>query len=123
MAESIIGGKTLVFSVHVVKASLFLQQEKNEYDMSRQLKRSGTSIGANVAEALNASSRKDFIYKMTLALKEANEVFYWIQILIRTDYNHEIISNLENPCREIIKILKSIILTSKSKLNHPSPKI
>ncbi|MCD6233445.1 MAG: four helix bundle protein [Candidatus Marinimicrobia bacterium] len=78
MAKSIIAEKTLDFSVNVVKASQFLNQEKYEYDISRQLKRAGTSIGANVSEALNASSRKDFIHKMTLALKEANEAFYWI---------------------------------------------
>jgi four helix bundle protein len=122
MAKSIIAEKTLDFSVNIVKASQFLNQEKHEYDISRQLKRAGTSIGANVSEALNASSRKDFIHKMTLALKEANEAFYWIQILKRTDYNHEIISNLEYPCHEIIKILRSIILTSKNRLNHSTLK-
>jgi len=103
MRKSIITKKTLPFSVKVVKASNYLKDNKHEYDMSRQLLRSATSIGVNVVEALNGVSKKDFINKISISLKEANETYYWITLLSQTDYKNELIDNLIHPCKEIIK--------------------
>ena len=88
----------------------------NEYVLSKQLLRSGTSIGANVEEAQAAQSRKDFISKMSIASKEARESKYWIDLLIKTDYlnkNDKHVQTLVNEIEEIIKLLTSIVKTSQ----------
>ena len=117
MKENIILEKTMDFSVRVVKLYKYLCSDKNEYVMSKQLLRCGTSIGANVHEATNGHSDKDFLAKMYIALKEATETEYWINLLLRTDYltleqNNSILAD----CIEIKKILTAIIKSKKTNL-------
>ena len=87
MAESItVQQKSRLFAVRIVRLYQYLCREKNEYVLSKQLLRSGTSIGANVAESECAFSRKDFLAKMYIAFKECNETLYWLDLLYDTDY-------------------------------------
>ena len=111
--HNIIVDKSFQFALEIVK---FVEQLENEkrYVISKQLLRSGTSIGANVREAQNAESKADFIHKMKIAAKEADESEYWLLICKHSDgyYFNEA---LEHQVKEIIKILSKIISTSKSK--------
>ena len=110
--------KSMKFAIQIVRAYQFLCKERNEYILSNQLLRSGTSIGANVKEATRAESKADFIHKMQIALKEASESEYWIELLKQTDYFNEKQSEcLTKNCEEIIKILTSIIRTTKNNRN------
>ena len=105
--------KSFMFAIRIVNLSKYLA-DKNEYVLSKQILRSGTSIGANVAEAQQAQSTADFISKLTIALKEASETNYWLRLLNATKYitNTEF-SSLIADCREIEKLLTSIIKSSK----------
>ena len=89
MEENIVVDKSLEFAIRIVNLYKYLTTEKNEYIMSKQLMRSGTSIGANVAEGERGQSRPDFRSKMNIALKEANETYYWLRLLYRTDFLKE----------------------------------
>ena len=112
--ENIIKTKSFLFSVKVVTLYKYLSSEKKEFVMSRQLLRSGTAIGALVREAEHAESRADFIHKMSIGLKEANETEYWIDLLSATDYlEHDQFHIFKKDIKEILKILVSIIKTSK----------
>ncbi|MCY7351312.1 MAG: four helix bundle protein, partial [Cytophagaceae bacterium] len=84
--DSIIRQKSFAFAVRVVRLYKFLTEEKKEYVLSKQVLRAGTSIGANVHEAIHGQSRKDFHAKMNIALKEASEMEYWLLLLQATDY-------------------------------------
>ena len=116
-----IENKSFLFSVRVVKLCRYLQEEKREYILSKQLLRCGTSIGANVTESQQAQSRADFISKLSIALKEAVETNYWLRLLNATDYltESEFISIITD-CRELEKILTATIKTSRSS-NQKSP--
>ncbi|MEA2077699.1 MAG: four helix bundle protein [Candidatus Marinimicrobia bacterium] len=109
--------KSIQFAIRIVKAYQFLQKEKKEYVMSKQLLKSGTSIGANMKEAIQAQSKKDFLSKTNIALKEASETEFWIDILIKTNYFNEKQSSLMTDCVEINKILQTIVKTTKKNLN------
>ena len=101
--------KTFEFSVRIINLYKYLQFEKKEYVIAKQLLRSGTSIGANVAEAQRAQSMADFNAKMNISLKEANETSYWLRLLHRTDYiSDEAFMSIEKDIDEIISILVSI---------------
>lgn len=115
MKENVIYEKSFEFSIKVIKTYKVLNS-KGEYVISKQLLRSGTSIGANINEAIHAQSRKDFLSKMNISLKEAMETEYWIKLLIATDYlnNKEIL----NECIGIKKILHSIVKTTKESLKN-----
>jgi len=119
MTKSIIAQKTYQFSVRIVKIHLHLcKTEKNIYCLSKQLLRSGTSIGANVEEALGGHSEKDFSAKMSIAYKEARETRYWLRLLrdcgfVETKLFISFLKDIE----EIIKITGSIIKTVKNKSN------
>ncbi len=106
--------RTFEFSVQVIELYKFLQFEKKEYVLGKQLLRSGTSIGANVEEATAAQSKKDFIAKMNIALKEARETNYWLRLLKRTGFIKK--DNLINESSEIMNILGAIIRTSRKNL-------
>ena len=109
MSENIIEEKSFDFAVRVVKLYQHLNDEKREYTISKQLLRSGTSIGANISEAQKAQSIADFNAKMNIALKEANESEYWIRLLHRTDYlTDEEYNSIEKDAKELIAILVSI---------------
>lgn len=113
--ENIIVKKSYEIALEIVKLYKFLAEQK-EYVLSKQVLRSGTSIGANVHEAVAAESKKDFIHKLGIAVKEARETLYWLNLLLDSNYiNKEQFLFLINPCNEIIKILNSIILTTKQR--------
>jgi four helix bundle protein len=117
MAENIIKNKTFSFSLRVVKLYQFLNQEKKEYVLSKQLLRSGTAIGALVREAEQAESKMDFIHKLAIAQKEANETDYWLELLFQSEYLNETqFQSLKNDIIEINKILASIIITTKQRI-------
>jgi four helix bundle protein len=108
--------KSFAFAVRCVKLRRYLTTEKNEYVMSKQLLRCGTSIGANVKEALRGQSRPDFGTKMNISLKEASESEYWIELLQATEYiTPEQGESLLTDCRELIKLLTSIVKTTFTK--------
>ena len=106
------------FAVRIVKLKDFLIEEKKEYDISRQILRSGTSIGANVSEAQQAQSQADFLTKMNIALKEAAETKYWLKLLNATDkLTDKETKSILDECIEIEKTLYSIVRTTKKNLD------
>ena len=114
MAESVLAKKSLDFAVRVVNAVKFLRCEKKEYLMSKQILRSGTSIGANIHEAIYAQSKADFASKLSIALKEANETTYWLTLLNRTDYFAlEVYQSLRKDVDEIIRMIIASLKTVK----------
>jgi len=111
--DNLIVIKTKAFALRCIRLYKYLIEEKNEYVMSRQMLKSGTSIGANIKEAIRAQSKADFIAKMNISLKEASETEYWIELLRDSEYvSRNRITNLLNECVEIIKIITSIIKNS-----------
>ncbi|MCL2305116.1 MAG: four helix bundle protein [Planctomycetaceae bacterium] len=119
--ENIILEKSFAFAVRIVNASRYLNDSKREFVLSKQLIRSGTSVGANIEEAMGAQSDADFVSKLSIARKEARETHYWIRLLEATNFFSESESrSLLNDVDEILKILTSIILTAKSKLEKNS---
>ena len=114
--QSIIGDKSLAFAKRIAKCYVFLKDKKKETVMSKQLLRSGTSIGANVREGQYAQSKKDFISKMSIALKEAGETDYWLDVLYSVKYlNEEEYNSLNTDNDELLRLLASIVKTSKEK--------
>ena len=116
MRDNIVLDRSLEFAVRVVKLYRYLCEEKKEYVLSKQLLRSGTSIGANINEAQAGQSKADFIAKMAIASKEARESKYWINLLIKTDYlnKHDVhVQTLVNEIDEIVKLLTSIVKSSQ----------
>lgn len=112
--DNIIVDKSKAFAIRIVRAYKYLTQEKNEYLLSKQLLRSGTSIGANVKEAIRGQSKADFYAKLNIALKEASETEYWLEILYETDYiDKKLFDSIISDGREIIKLLVSITKTQK----------
>lgn len=113
--DNIIGMKTKSFAVRIIKFCKLLD-EKKEYIISKQLFRCGTSIGANVRESNNAQSKADFVSKLSIALKEADETSYWLELLLESEiidkYQYD---DLDKDLKEIIAILTSSIKTLKSK--------
>lgn len=108
--------KSFDFAVRIVKLYKYLCEEKKEFILSKQLLRCGTSIGANINEAQAGQSKADFISKMSIANKEARETKYWIELLIKTDYlniEEAYVKSLLEEINELIKILTSIVKTSK----------
>ena len=113
MKDNQIALKTHAFARRMVKAYQYILK-KNEYNMSNQLVRSGTSVGAMVKEAEFAQSKADFINKMSIALKEANETRYWLDLLHYGDYlEDDIYDSLDKDIREIISLLVAIVKSSK----------
>ena len=114
MKDNVIIDKTLEFSIRIVNLYKYLCTEQSEFVLSKQLLRSGTSIGANVREAEHAQSKADFLNKNNIALKEANETCYWLELLHRTEYiTTTMYNSIFADCEEILKILISIVKTSK----------
>lgn len=115
--DSILDQKSVAFSLRIIKAYRFLQENKNEYVLSKQLLRSGTAIGALVREAEFAESSDDFVHKLHIALKEANESDYWLLLLKESGYIDEVsYLSIKQDCKELIKLLVSIVKTTKSHL-------
>jgi len=119
MKENIIQIKSYDFAVRIVKLYQHLSKEKKEFTLSKQLLRSGTSIGANVEEAIGGQSKKDFYAKLTIAYKEARETNYWIRLLKDTNYLKEIeAKSLLKDINELLKIIGSIQKTMKAKIGN-----
>ena len=110
MASSIVGKKSRDYAIRIIGCYKYLTEQKKEPIMSKQLLRSGTSIGANTRESKNAQSRMDFLNKLNIALKEADETEYWLDLLHETNYLDDLAYNsLNSDCAEIIKMLTVII--------------
>ena len=113
--ENIIVEKSYAFSVRCVKLYKYLSEKEHDYVICKQLLRSGTSIGANIKEAIRRYSKADFASKVGIALKEASETEYWIELLRDTDYiSRQEADSMLADCVEIIKITTSIIKSSKT---------
>ncbi|NQV29466.1 MAG: four helix bundle protein [Candidatus Marinimicrobia bacterium] len=114
--ETDIKARTFDFSVRIIELYQYLRNEKKEFTLGKQLLRAGTSVGANVEEATAAQSKRDFIAKMSISLKEARETNYWLRLLKRTGYisKDELILESE----EIMNILGAIIRTSKKNMEQ-----
>jgi four helix bundle protein len=114
--ENAVQFKSYAFAIRFVKLSRYLYREKKEYILSKQILRSGTSIGANIEEAIGGHSRRDFLHKISIAYKEARETRYWLKLLrdsniLQKRYAEPIIKD----CDELIKLTASIIRTMKQK--------
>ena len=114
MEKNITKTKTMDFAIRIVKLCNYLKDNQKEFALSAQLLRSGTSIGANFREAQNAVSQKDFVNKISIALKEANETEYWLELLLRTKYlSQKEYENIYVDCNELVCLLTAIVKTSK----------
>ena len=115
--KNILEDKSFKFAVRVVKMARWLETEKREYTLSKQVLRSGTAIGALLSEADFAQSKADFVSKMSISLKEANETRYWIKLLKETEYiEDELYNSLYKDVTELLALLVSSIKTAKAKL-------
>ena len=112
--EQTVEQKSFLFAVRITKLSKYLQSSKKEHILSRQLLRSGTSIGANIAEAEQAQSKADFISKMSIALKEAAETDYWLRLLhASNELSNAEFSSIYRDCQDLEKMLTAIVKTSR----------
>jgi len=118
MRENIIKNKSFAFALRIIKLYQYLQSEKKEFILCKQVMRSGTSIGAMIRESEQAESKLDFIHKLAIAQKEANETEYWIELLHKSGYIDKVqYDSLFQEITEIRKLLSSIIKTSKENKN------
>ena len=114
--EYLIDNKTKAFAVRIVQFTRYLQSDRNEFILSKQILRSGTSIGANIRERKNAQSKADFVNKLAIALKEADETQYWLEILYESGLIvQQQFNSLNEELKEIIAIITSSIKTAKAK--------
>ena len=115
MSEKEVQVKSMAFAKRIVFACQHLRNSKNEYILSKQLIRCGTSIGANIAEAQYGSSRKDFLNKLYIALKECSETLYWLELLFSCDYlTEQEYQSLYSDCEELRRLLSAITKTTRS---------
>jgi len=118
MRENVVKNKSFQFAVRVVRLYQFLCEQKKEFILSKQLLRSGTSVGAMVREAEHAETKNDFKHKMGIAQKEINETIYWLELLKETDYlTIEQFESINTDAIEIIKLITAILKSAKSNLN------
>ncbi len=121
MRENVVEIKSKAFAVRVVRLYQYVSKEKQEFVLSKQLLRSGTSIGANVAEALCAVSKKDFLSKMHISFKECVETQYWLELMVETGYLEEKeFQSICNDCIELRKLLSSITKSTAENLKSNS---
>ena len=122
--EKTVKYKSKNFAVRIIKLYKYLCDEKEEYVLSKQVLRSGTSIGANIAESECAISDKDFLSKIYIALKECAETIYWLDLLFETDYLSESeYESVKSDCVELRKMMSSTTKTMNSKLHSPNSKL
>ena len=115
MEKNVLLDKSKAYAVRIVRLYQFMTEEKREFTLSKQLLRSGTSIGANCREAYRAQSTADFISKLSIALKEAEEAAYWLELLFETEYiTDEQFKSVYFDNEELVKLLVRIIKTTKS---------
>jgi four helix bundle protein len=116
--KSILKEKSFAFALKCIKLYKYLTETKKEFIMSKQLLRSGTSIGANIREAQNAESKADFVHKLAIAQKECDVSIYWLELLYASTYlSQNEFETINNEAIELLKMLRSSILTTKQ--NHP----
>ena len=114
MKENPVRDKSFLFALRVAKLAKYLERKVKEFVLSRQVLRSGTAIGALVREAEHAESKADFIHKMSIALKEANETLYWLELLHQGEYiDKQSFHSISADSEELIKLLSAIVKTSK----------
>lgn len=119
MKESIVKNKSFLFAIRIVRLYQYLCEQKKEFVLSKQLLRSGTSVGAMIREAEHAETKNDFKHKMAIAQKEINETIYWIELLKETDYlTPEQFESINIDAIEIIKLLTTILKSIKSNINN-----
>jgi four helix bundle protein len=117
----IVVNKSFDFAVRAINLYKVLCEQRREFVLSKQILRSGTSIGANIREAQNAESNADFIHKLSIAQKECDETCYWLELLHKTEFiSEEEFNSIHGDCASLLKIICSIIITSKSKTTHNS---
>lgn len=115
--DNVVKDKSFAFAIRVIGLYKHLSTEKHEYVMSRQLLKSGTSIGAQIREAEFGQSKADFLSKMSIALKETNETEYWFMLLKETDYiENKEFDSIHEDCVEILRLLISIVKSTKNGL-------
>ena len=116
MSENVVEKKSFAFAIRIVNLYKYLTTDKKEFIMSKQLLRCGTSIGANVSEAERGQSKADFTAKMKIALKEANEAYYWLRLLYATEYlDNKMFESIENDKKELVAILTAICKKTNEK--------
>lgn len=112
--ENVVKNKSYSFALRIIKLYQYLISEKREFVLSKQILRSGTSIGANIVESEHAQSKKDFLSKINIALKEANETNYWLDLLFDANYIDEnAFKSIKEDCVQLVKLLASIVKTLK----------
>ena len=115
MKDNVIVSKSKAFALRIIKLYQYLTEEKREFVLSKQLLRSGTSIGANIREGVRGQSKPDFYHKLNISLKEAEETAYWLELLHESDYiDGKQFESIYADCKEVIAILVSITKTQKS---------
>lgn len=119
MRENILKNKSFDFAVRIVNLFKFLKEDKKEFVLSKQILRSGTSVGAMIREAEHAQSKPDFINKLSIAQKEINETIYWLALLKATDYfTNEQFESVNANAIELIRLITTSIKTAKANINH-----
>ncbi|VAW24457.1 hypothetical protein MNBD_BACTEROID01-2216 [hydrothermal vent metagenome] len=118
MKDNLIQQKSFDFAIRIVKLYKYLKNDKKEYVLSKQMLRSGTSVGANIEEGIAGQSKRDFIAKLQISLKETRETHYWLRLLTATDYlTEKETQNIIKECKEIMNILTAILKTTKENIN------
>ncbi len=119
--ENIVKTKSFAFAVRIVNLYKVLTDERKEFVLSKQMLRSGTSIGANIREGMNAQSKADFVHKLSIAQKECDETLYWLELMKVTGFIDEReFESIGKDAEDLLKIIRSIILTSKKNIIHNS---
>jgi len=119
MSESVLSTKSYTFALRIIKLYQFMADERREYVLSKQVLKSGTSIGANIEESVHAQSKVDFVHKLSIAQKEANETNYWLRLLKDAGYIEEKhAESFLTDCEEIQRLLTASIKTAKSNLKR-----
>ena len=122
--DNLIEQKSYNFAIRIVNLYKYLINSQKEFNLSKQILRSGTSVGANVCEATRAQSKNDFIAKMSIALKESYETDYWLRLLKDTSYiTEEEFKSIYVDCQDISNILAKILITSRSQQNSPEKEL
>lgn len=116
--ENVLLIKSEEFAVRIINLYKYLAQNKSEYVLSKQLLRAGTSIGANLAEAQEAQSKRDFLAKVGISLKECSETNYWLRLLNKTEFlTTEEYESISTDCTELLRLLTAAVKTTRSRLN------
>ena len=117
MKENIVKDKSFKFAARIINLYKYLAKKNNEYVLSKQILRCGTSIGAMIREAEQAESKADFIHKLSISLKEANETEYWLLLLVETDYiEKKMFDSLFSDNKDLIKLITTIIKSTKKNI-------